>query len=388
MKKASRRLALIAVLAIALSACGQKGAKLQQSVVPPDKTLFETGDEYLRKNQYIKARLAFQTLINAYPDSDLASEAYLSIGDSFYDEGGTQNLLQAEDQYKNFIIFFPTHPKAADAQLKVVSVNMKMMRAPDRDQNYTERAEVEIQKFLDQFPSHEYAPAVRRYLDEVRETLALRDFGVGKFYADRGNPIGATSRFKDIADKYPNFSQMDEAYFELGEELEKLQMGEEASVYYSRIAIGYPFSKRFEEAKARLASLGKSVPAVDEQLAVANRAKLKPSEGFSPLRPLIDFAGALGFIGAPDRYEAARREVEATKAAAANAQQAQDTAGDGVLIRAEIRKDASGKTEQSAVLGPNPKGTEQATDKKDDKKDDKKKDDKKNEKKIPPEKPG
>ena len=48
--------------------CSQKSAKLQKSVVPPDKTLFETGSEYLEKSQFIKARLAFQTLINTYPD--------------------------------------------------------------------------------------------------------------------------------------------------------------------------------------------------------------------------------------------------------------------------------------------------------------------------------
>ena len=32
--------------------CSQKSAKLQKSVVPPDKTLFETGSEYLEKSQW------------------------------------------------------------------------------------------------------------------------------------------------------------------------------------------------------------------------------------------------------------------------------------------------------------------------------------------------
>ena len=105
--RVSVRIALAAVILAGLWGCGPKGAKLQKSVVPPDRTLFETGSEYLKKNQYIKARLAFQTLINTYPDSEVSADSYLAIGDSFYDEGGTENLLQAEDQYKNFIIFFP-----------------------------------------------------------------------------------------------------------------------------------------------------------------------------------------------------------------------------------------------------------------------------------------
>jgi len=248
-----------------------------------------------------------------------------------------------------------------------------MMRSPDRDQHYTERAEVEIRKFLDQFPNHEFTPYVTGLLREVQENLAQRDFGIGRFYSDRGNYIGASSRFKDIAENYPDFSQMDEAYFELAQALEKIEQSEEASVYYSKIAAGFPFSRRFEEAKTRLEAIGKPIPPVDEQLAATNQAKLKPSEGFSPLRPLVAFSEALGFVGPPDRYEAVVKEIAAKKAAAEATQQAQDAGGDDVLIRATLRKDASGNTEQSAVLGPNAKGTEQSTDKKDDKKNEDKK---------------
>jgi outer membrane protein assembly factor BamD len=168
--------------------CGEKGAKLQKSVVPPDKTLFETGSEYLEKSQYIKARLAFQTLINTYPDSDLAADSYLAIADSFYDESGVENLLQAEDQYKNFIIFFPTNPKNADAQMKIVSLNMKLMRSPDRDKTYSYKAEGAIKKFLSDYPESEYAPVARQYLKEVQENLALGDYTSRPSRASRRSP--------------------------------------------------------------------------------------------------------------------------------------------------------------------------------------------------------
>jgi TolA-binding protein len=56
----------------------------------------------MKKSQYIKARLAFRDSLNTYPDSEMAAESLFSIGDSFYDEGGTENLLQAEDQFKKY----------------------------------------------------------------------------------------------------------------------------------------------------------------------------------------------------------------------------------------------------------------------------------------------
>jgi outer membrane assembly lipoprotein YfiO len=352
--------------------CGQKGARLQKSVVPPDKTLFETGDEYLRKSQFIKARLAFQTLINTYPDSDMSADAYLAIGDSFYDEGGTENLLQAEDQYKNFIIFFPMNPKAADAQMKVVSLNMKMMRAPDRDQQYSVKAAQQIQKMLDQFPDSDYIPIAKQYLAEVHENLAQGDYGVGMFYFDKGNYFGSQSRLKEIVDKYPTFSGMDDAMFRLAQSYEQLNNKDEAATYYAKIAQGFPFSKHFEEAKSQLQAMGKAIPAVDTQLAAVNQGHLKPSTGFSPLKPFIDFASALGFKGPPDRYEAAKRSVEAKRAEGVMAQSGKpaegEKAADDILINTTLSKDSTGKTQVSTVLGGNATANQANADKNVDKK--------------------
>jgi outer membrane protein assembly factor BamD len=332
---------------------------------PPDKTLFETGDDYLRKSQFIKARLAFQTLINTYPDSDMLPEAYMAIGDSFYDEGGIENLLQAEDQYKNFIVFFPTSPMAEHAQLKIISANMRQMRTPDRDRSYTIKAENEIKKFLQMFPKSEYLGVAQQYLNEVQENLALGNYGIGQFYNDRGNLAGARLRYKEIVDQYPNFSRMDETYYQLAQVLEKSNNPDEAAIYYGRLATGYPFSRYFEDSKTKLAALGKPVPQVDVQLAAHNQGLLKKPEGFSPLQPLISFAEALGFKGPQDRYEAAIQTVETQKAAAqAGAQGQGQPGGDDILIQTTIKKDQSGATNESTVLGGNANPTPAPADKK------------------------
>jgi len=367
------RFATFTILLIGLSGCGQKGAKLQKSVVPPDKTLFETGTEYLNKSQYIKARLAFQTLINTYPDSELAADTYLAIGDSFYTEGGTENLLQAEDQYKNFIIFFPTHPKGADAQMKIVSLRMKMMRSPDRDQTHSVAALRAISEMLEKFPDSDYIPIARQFKTEVEENLAQADLAVGAFYADKKrNYLGAKSRFKEIVERYPNFSQMDETLFRLADALEKQNNPEEASIYLQKIAAGFPNSKYYEDARSKLDKLGKPVPPVDNQMVAQYQPLTKASGGFSPLRPFISFAEAIGFKGPPDRYLTAKKMVEAKKIETAEAQagKASENArpGEGVLITATLTKDASGKTTESAVVGANANATPAASDKNEDKK--------------------
>lgn len=350
-------LALLALVA----GCSQKSARLQKGVVPPDQNLFDTGSDYLRKGQYIKSRLAFQTLLNTYPDSDVAAEAYFAMGDSFYEEGGTENLLQAEDQYKNFIVFYPQHPRAVDAQLKIISANYKLINTPDRDQQYTRRTLDEIAQFERRFGDSDYLPIVRQWRSTVEDVLARGDFGVGKFYAERGNVLGAVGRYQEIVEKYPDYAELDVVLYNLGQIYERSRSEkdhEKAKEYYGEIARGFPFSPHYAEAVERLGTLGAEVPEVETEMAARHRANLKEPEGFSPLKPLVDFGKALGFVPPPDQYEVAQRAVEAEKAREAElaAAEAKAAAGDDILIETEIRKSASGAAASGAAAAGGAEG--------------------------------
>jgi len=333
--------------------CVQKSAQLQKGIAPPDRTLFENGISSLQKGQYIRARLTFQTLLNTYPDSDMASEAYFAMGDTFYEEGGTENFLQAENQYKDFIIFFPGDPKAPDAQLKIISLNQKMMRSPDRDPQYARRTLEAIETFERRYPNNDYIPIVRQIKVGVEDNLARGDLGVGEFYLRRGNMVGAMQRLQYVVDNYKNFEDMDTVMYRIAQLYDRIQsydpeavsvFARDSAYWYSQIAEGYPFSKYYETAKRRLTELGYDVPEVNEALAAENQANIRPSEGFSPLRPLIDFGKALGFIAPPDLYESAQKTIEEEKAQAAAAAQYGAGTGDGddIQIESVIRQSASG----------------------------------------------
>jgi outer membrane protein assembly factor BamD len=289
--------------------CAPKSAKIQQSVVPPDKTLFETGSTYLKRGQPLKARLALQTLINTYPESELVPDAVLTMADTYYVEGGTDSLLQAEDGYGNFIIFYPHSSKADLALLKIISLNERLMRGPQNDQHYSYKTLKEIVRFEKQFSESDYLPIVKKLKIRVQEVLAQQDYLIGKFYEDdKRNLPAAFSRYQEIPEKYGNYSEMDNVYFLMANILEKFQNPNEAAKYYGKIAEGYPFSKVFDDAKARLKFLGKEVPSVDQERAGDNLTKVKPSTGFAPWKPLIDT-----FKPHPDVYKKAIEEIAATR---------------------------------------------------------------------------
>ena len=48
-------------------------------------------------------------------------------------EGGGHGLAQAEAEYKDFILFYPTMEESAEAQNRVCDIHFKQMEKPDRD---------------------------------------------------------------------------------------------------------------------------------------------------------------------------------------------------------------------------------------------------------------
>ena len=76
----------------------------------------------------------------------------------------------------------------------------------------------------------------------------------------RGAYRAARGRYREIIEKYPNFSAGDQALFGMGQTLEHLKIPKEAVPYYSRLVRDFPLSPQLDEAKARLVAMGQPVP--------------------------------------------------------------------------------------------------------------------------------
>src|SRR5579863_5509867 len=97
-------IALAATLALT-TACTNKKVSNPLAKVDskqPDKVLFDRGMDDMKHNHFDTARLDMQTLINTYPESEFIARAKLALADSWYAEGGTAALEQAEEEYKQF----------------------------------------------------------------------------------------------------------------------------------------------------------------------------------------------------------------------------------------------------------------------------------------------
>ena len=240
----------------------------------PDKVLYDRAQADLKAGRYTEGRLALQTLINTYPDSEYLAKAKLSVADSFFKEGGTSNLTQAIDEYSNFQTFFPFLDEASYAQMQIGVAHYNMMEKPDRDKTQGEAAEDAFQAFLLKYPQSPLVPKAEQYLRNVQEVLADGDYKVAYFYYAKTDYRAAAARLVELTDRYPLYSQNDNALWMLGniyERAKQVSKNEDdknhwddlASKCYSRIVRDYPLSKDAPGAKARLKDMGRPVPSPD-----------------------------------------------------------------------------------------------------------------------------
>jgi outer membrane protein assembly factor BamD len=240
----------------------------------PDKILFDRATAEIKKGHYTEARLDLQTLINTYPDSEYLAKAKLGVADSYYKEGGTSNLTLAVGEYKNFIVFFPFLDEAAYAQMQVGMAHYRMMEKSDRDNSEALEAEQEFQDFLQKYPQSPLVPKAEQYLRNVQEVIADGQFRIASFYYVKQDFPAAAARLVDVSQRYPLYSESDEALWMLGNiymrakkasksEDDKNHWSDLAGKCFSQIVQYYPKSPRLALAKAQLTGMGMPVPASD-----------------------------------------------------------------------------------------------------------------------------
>jgi outer membrane protein assembly factor BamD len=267
-------LGLVLISTLAFGAADNTNPKKKKKAAPaaqgdssaePDKILFDRAMADYKKGHYTEARLSFQTLINTYPDSEFLAKAKLGIADSFYKEGGTSNLTQSIETYKDFETFFPFLDEASYAQMQVAMAHYRMMEKPDRDNSQAQFAEDEFQTFLLKYPNSPLVPKAEQHLRETQEVLADGEFRVAQFYFLKGPQSyrASLARLDEIIDRYPLYSQSDRALWMAGAIYEKAERREVADKLYARLVREYPNSRLVPDAKGKLKSAGIPIPQPD-----------------------------------------------------------------------------------------------------------------------------
>jgi outer membrane protein assembly factor BamD (BamD/ComL family) len=164
------------------------------------------------------------------------------------------------------------------------------MNSPDRDQTPTLQALDEYQRLLDVYPNSQYVEPARERIHVCRQTLAESEFQVGYFYQKtRKAWRAAIGRYERILREYPDYEDLDEVIFRLGQGLAATARFAEARPMLARLEQEYPESKWVPEARQLLAEMPEMAPAAPE--APPDAAGASVEKAADPAQPSDAAAG-------------------------------------------------------------------------------------------------
>jgi outer membrane protein assembly factor BamD len=252
----NKRVVLTFCLAVLAAACGSTTRGLVPAgTTEPDKFLFDKGTDALNRKKWLTAREYFKQLNETYTASPMRPDSKLGIGDTYLGEGTAEALVLAINEYKEFLTFYPTNPRADYAQYKLGFAHYKQMRGPQRDQTETREAVQEFQAFVDRYPSSSLTSEVQGKLREARDRLDESSYLVGFFYWRQKWYPGAVDRFKSVLKDDPSYTNRDAVYYHLADSLIKLNRQGEALPYLEKLVQEFEQSQYLELSQKRIAEL-------------------------------------------------------------------------------------------------------------------------------------
>lgn len=176
--------------------------------------LIVLGRENVLDQDFERARAAFNKILQEYPESNLRSEALLSLADSFF---ASKDYQEAKFQYEKFIQLYPVNPQTPRAIYYLSMCDYRRLAHIDRDQGRAKDSLENFRRLVRQFPDSPLASEVIPKISELEARLARKEYDIGKFHYKNSTYQAAIPRFLGILKKYPKTPSIDATLYYLAD---------------------------------------------------------------------------------------------------------------------------------------------------------------------------
>ena len=250
MSKLTRTAAIVIACAVILPAggCARNRTKGDTAYVARDvDSLYSAAKKRLDQRDYVTAAKLFDEVERQHPYSVWARRAQLMSAFSYY---VGEQYPDAISSAQRFLSIHPGNKDAAYAYYLVAMSYYQQIVDVTRDQRITQQAQDAFGELVRRYPDTRYASDARLKLDLINDHLAGKEMEIGRFYQRSGKWLAATTRFREVVDKYQTTSHTPEALERLVECYLALGLPQEAEKSAAVLGRNYPGSEWYKRSYA------------------------------------------------------------------------------------------------------------------------------------------
>ncbi|MBN1292294.1 MAG: outer membrane protein assembly factor BamD [Candidatus Latescibacteria bacterium] len=242
---------IILILILSVFACARGVRKEDQG----DRFFFDRGMKFMEKKNYESAIQDFQTVVDT-GTSDIMDQAQYMLGEAHYKN---EDYLTAAFEYTRVYMDFPSSEYAAEAWYKKAMCFFMESPRANLDQENTQLAIDEFNRFIDNFPRHELVSEAQKKIAELREKLAYKDYRNGELYRRMKEYTAALIYYESVIKQFPKTVWIHYCRYSMGivhvklmenekKKLKKLERKENIDEDKSK-EIKFNISKEYNEAR-------------------------------------------------------------------------------------------------------------------------------------------
>jgi outer membrane protein assembly factor BamD len=249
MKQFGRELFFLGLaILLTVGSCGRQKLKATASAeerLAYAEKLFNNGD-------YLEARTEFKIVVLNYPGSTVSDRAQLGLADCHFK---LKEYIIAAEEYKKLVRVYPNSEYVDDAQFDIALSNFELSPKYSLDQDYTNKALEEFQKFSDDFPTSKLIPDVNKYMKLCREKLGKKYYSNAESYRKVGWYKSAIIYYDFVLDNYYDTEFAGLSLFGKAECYHNLKSPEQAEKFYKLYLEKYPKGSKVRKVRLQIANL-------------------------------------------------------------------------------------------------------------------------------------
>jgi len=219
-----------------IDGCSSSGSSITTD--DPEKA-YNAAKRNFDQGDYTQAIEDFSFLKLKFPGTTISDKVQYYLAESYYNQN---EFLLAAYEYENFLKNYPLSELVAEAKYKLGLAYYQLSPKYAVDQQFTKYAIVELESFIELYPTDRHVPDAEKKLNELKDKLAYKDYKSGELYMKLENYKSAAMYFHNVTENYIESEWADDAMVGEIEALIELNKKDEAKKLADRFYKLFPNS--------------------------------------------------------------------------------------------------------------------------------------------------